>query len=639
MRRIPHSFNGFLFQQVNRVASDFANPYDWDIQGITTSDLPRSQNFPLRVTKNYSGSIKVININLLDVDITRDEVVIAMDVLGAEQIQLISLDEYGRAWYVNADFIGLTEDNNSGKTASFGAVFAVDDPIWKKLIPSTASLTTDGSGDPAYLSITPIGNQPALPIITITPNSGGTNDFGFLYQRFVTIINTSPNAFTNYQIDITGGGLDTATLIAANKMLANGDDCRVYVNGVDVKRWFGDGGIDDASTTIWINLTCPALSNMTLGANIAGTGAITEIEIENTAANIAMLPKIQLSGNVLINSEIFVYTGVNIGTRKLSGVTRAQKQTSEGAHTAADAMVFIPEVWLYYGNPNIAPYVVDDTTKPIIDLTTSTNQIHDYAEFYSADGQRTGTWKQGTYLPALLSRHYTATENTLTDPASVIGTWCKERSLLWWMLYNPCGFEEITSMTGKKYSANGVFDVTVNQSELGNLFNMVFIESAPTAGAGWVALDTHTSIALVPGSVSARIFYLLLWTYGHTGPAGVNENGMEIDTASLTLDSNYTPFVSLAAEAVNFNIHSIITNTLTGDSLTVDLSLEFAKYVVINTKEKTVTLYDGSNQINAILDFPIRAEWLQLLPQQENEIEITEEGAVTYAFAWEDRAL
>jgi hypothetical protein len=640
MRLMPASYNGFLFQQINRVASDFANPYDWNIQGITTSDLQRSQNFPLRVVKNYAGAIKVINVNLLDVDLTRDELVMAMDVLGAEQIQLIATDEFGRSWYVNADFIGLTEDSNSGKTAAFGAVFAVDDPIWKKLIPSTASLTTNGSGAAQYLYITPIGNQPALPIITITPNSGGGNDFGFLYQRFVTVYNKSPNAFTTYPIDITGGGLDTATLIGANKMLANGDDCRVYVNGVDVKRWFGGGGINNASTTIWINLTSPANNDMTLGVNIAGTGAITEIEIENTAANIAMLPKIPLSGNVLINSEIFVYTGVDIGTRKLTGVTRAQKQTSAGTHTDTDLMVIIPEVWLYYGNPNIAPYVVDDTRKPVIDLATSTNQVHNYvSEFYSADGQRTAVWKQGTYLPALLSRHYTATENTLTDPASVVGTWCKERSLLWWMLYNPCGFEEITSMTGKKYSANGVFDVTVNQSELGNLFDMVFRESSPGAGAGWVALDAHTAIALVPGSVSARIFYLLLWTYGHTGPAGVNENGMEIDTASLTLDSNYTPVISLAAEAVNFNIHSIIANLLTTDSLTVDLSLEFAKYVVIDTKEKTVTLYDGSNQINAILDFPIRAEWLQLLPQQENIIAITEEGEVTYLFTWEDRSL
>lgn len=639
MRLFPAKYGNFLFQQDGKVSSDFANPYDWNIQGITTSDIPRSNNFPLRVAKNYTGSIKVINVNLLDVDMTRDSLVIAMDVLGEDQIQLISKDEFGRAWYVNADFIGLTEDNTEKKTAAFGAVFAVDDPIWKKLVPSTDSITTDGSGDPESLSLTPIGNQPALPVITITPNSAGANDFGFTHQRFVTIINNSPNAFTNYHIDITDGGLDTAALIAANKMLANGDDCRVYVSGADVKRWFGGGGIDDTGTTIWINLTTPANSNLTLGANIAGTGDISEIQIQNTAANVAMIAKLPLSGIVLIDSEKFVYTGVNIGSLKLTGITRAEKQSAEGAHTSGDTIYFIPDVWLYYGNPDISPYVVDDTYKPIIDLVNSSNLIHDYLDFYSADGKRTGIWKKGTYLPALNSRHYTASENTLADPASVVGTWCKEASLLWWMLYNPCGFTEITSMTGKKYSANGVFDATIQHSEKGNLFDLVFIEPAPSAGAGWVALATHTAVAIVPGPGSAITFYLLLWTYGFTGPGGVNENGMEIGAASLTLDSTYTPSISLAAEASNFNVYSVITNVATGDSLTIDISLQFFKYVVINTKEKTVRLYDGSNQINAILDFPIRPEWFQLLPQQENEIIITESGEVQYDFAWEDRSL
>jgi len=207
------------------------------------------------------------------------------------------------------------------------------------------------------------------------------------------------------------------------------------------------------------------------------------------------------------------------------------------------------------------------------------------------------------------------------------------------MLYNPCGFTEITSMTGKKYSGNGTFDVTVNHSQQGNFFDLIFVESAPSVNATWEPLDTHTAVPIVPGPGSAITFYLLLWTYGFTGPAGTNENGMEIDTASLTLDPAYTPTISLAAEASNFNINSVITNMLTGDSLTINLSLQFAKYVIINTKEKTVTLYDGSNQINAILDFPIRPEWLQLLPQQENEIVITEAGVVQFDFAWEDRSL
>ena len=45
------------------------------------------------------------------------------------------------------------------------------------------------------------------------------------------------------------------------------------------------------------------------------------------------------------------------------------------------------------------------------------------------------------------------------------------------------------------------------------------------------------------------------------------------------------------------------------------------------------------NQINAILDFPIRAEWFPLLPSEANAITITDLGNVTYLFTWEDRSL
>lgn len=646
MRLRPHRYNGFLFQRENKVSAEFSNLFDWNVSGISTSEIARSSNFPLRGTKNYSGVLKVLDVNLLDVSATRDDFVMAMDVFGDEQGILEALDEFGRTWYVEADFIGQTEDSVDPQAdkATFGAIFAVSDPVWKLLTPSSASLSTDGSGGSQSLFITPIGNEPALPIIKITPISAGSNDFGFTHQRFVTIINNSPNAFVNYPVDITGGGLNTADLISDGKMLSNGDDCRIYINGVDVKRWFGGGGINNASTTIFVNLSIPGNTNMTLGDGIAGTGDIAIITMENTAANQAMFANLPLSGNVKIGNEIFVYTAKSLTYNSvnglyLTGVTRAQKQTAEEAHSSTDVMYFIPEVWLYYGNPNIAPYVVDDTTKPIIDLATSTNSQHDYEEFYSLDGKRTAIWKKGTFMPALNSRHYTDTENTLVDPADVIGTWCQEASVLWWMLYNPCGFTDIVDITGKKYSANGVWTASFGQSLKGNLFDIIFFESAPTAGAGWVALDSHAAVTLTPGPNSAAIFYLLLFVSGFSGTGGVNANGMEFDVASLTLDSTYTPTVSLAAEASNFNVNSVITNLLTGDSLTINLSLEFAKYVIVNTKEKTVTLYDGSNQINAILDFPIRAEWLQLLPKQENEIEITEAGEVTFEFTWEDRSL
>jgi len=160
-------------------------------------------------------------------------------------------------------------------------------------------------------------------------------------------------------------------------------------------------------------------------------------------------------------------------------------------------------------------------------------------------------------------------------------------------------------------------------------------------GSGWVALDTHTSIVVPPITVDPfyKAYYLRLWNFSFTGSVGTNENGMEIDGASFELDPDTTPTVELSGEATNFNLDTLFTNAATGLSLEIILSLAINTYVVIDTKRKKVTLYDGSNQINAIQDFPVRKDWFPLLPDQENIISITDSGDVRYDFAWEDRYL
>jgi hypothetical protein len=639
MRLIPHSYNGFLFQQQNKVATDFQNPYDWDIQGITTNEIPRSQNFPLRAAKNYAGTIKVLNVNLLDVDMSRDDLVIAMNVLGAEQGQLIALDELGRSWYINADFIGLTEDTNEQKTASFGGIFSTDDPIWKKLVPSTATIAVGlygtGSG-----TLTPIGNQPALPVITITPTGAGA--FGFTYKRFIQVVNNSPDALIDYPINLTGSGLDTATLIGAGKMLASGDDLRIYVDGVEVKRWFGGGGINSSTTKIWINWSQPANTDMTLGGAIASSGAITLIQLQNTAAVLALITSIPTTGNVLIGSEIFVYTGVNAANLQLTGVTRAERLTSEAAHSLGDAIKFVThDVWLYYGYAAIAPYVVDDTKKPIISLN-STNTSWIYAEFQNNAGTRTASWKMkmvvfGNTQATKDNRWYTATENTYADPASVIGLWLRAAEELAWDLYQPCGVLTVTA-TGKKYRSElevlcGLTASANGNEVVSNPYPLTFwVEGFVFTHLVWTALDTHSAV-----SVGQTVRYLRFRLSSSVN--NISGAACEFADMTLALDSTKTPTVNLSSEASGFTLNSILSNAATGYTMELELTLPLNSYIVVNTKEKTITLFDGTNEINALKNMPVRLDWFPLLPSQANVITITDAGQVTYAFSFEDRSL
>ena len=441
MRIIPHSFNGFLFQQNTKVASTWNVPYDWTIAGISTNGIQRSRNFPVYAAKDYTGSIKVIQVAFNDVDMHRDSLVIAMDVLGEDQHKLFALDEFGNVWYVNAICIGINEEGVDGDTAVFGAVFDVDDPIWKKYVQSSETITVTTTDT---LTLNLLGNQPALPTITITPTAGTS---GFTYRRFVTIINNSLNPLTNYPLNLTGAGMDTAAMVTAGKMLSSGNDLRIFIDGVEVKRWFQD--FDTANTLVWINWTQPGNSNMTLGANILITGDVPTITIQNTAAKTAKIPLIPTSGNIKIGNEIYVYTGVDIKARQLTGCTRAERETSASAHSIGDVIYFVThDVWFCYGNPSIEAYVVDDTTRPIIELNSS-NTSHIYADFGSNVNARSGAWVPTGYRQGAGGGNglYTGYQNGLeTDPWEVMGA----NGLSNWKLYNPCGITDITECNREK---------------------------------------------------------------------------------------------------------------------------------------------------------------------------------------------
>jgi len=701
MRLMPASYNGFIFQQSPDTASCFDVPFDWTIRGLSTNSIQRSNNFPVFSSKGYAGTIKVIEVTLNDVNNIRDSLVIAMDILGEGQKQLIALDELGRQWYVNAVCLGMNEEGTSENTATFGMTFECDDPIWKKVTPSTQTISVNVTGSG---TITPLGNQYALPVITITPTvSGGV---GFAYKKFIQIINNSLNALANYPINLTGAGLDTAALVSDNankcllngainasvttitydtvtgsipsagsiyvgteqisytsksgtqflgcvrgingttaashldnditytsKMAADGNDFRIYVDGVEVKRWFN--GINTSTTKVWINWTQPANTNMTLGATIAATGAVSTITIQNTAGNVALMPTIPTSGNVLIGSEIFVYTGVNVAGLTLTGCTRAERQTTAGAHAIADAVKFVThDVWMYYGSPLLSAYIVDDTYKPIIKLT-STNTSWIYEEFGTGpstgvgSGLRTASWEKLSPNPyAYITAPWGIPD---TSPWTAMGPILRTG----FGLYNPCGFTTVTATGEKVWTENFFTPVwvvyTFEKSTDGVSYANVWTESAPPVGfISATALDSHSAVAL-----GATYNYLRFVSPETTAQSC---RCMFLDM-TLAIDATKVPTINLATEASNFVLNSTLINAATGYSITISLSMTLGTSITVDTKNKTVTLYDGSNQINALQNMPIRLEWFPLLPSRANVITITDLAQVTYAFSYEDRTL
>jgi hypothetical protein len=145
-------------------------------------------------------------------------------------------------------------------------------------------------------------------------------------------------------------------------------------------------------------------------------------------------------------------------------------------------------------------------------------------------------------------------------------------------------------------------------------------------------LDTHSAV-----SVGQTVRYLRFRLSSSVN--NISGAACELGDMTLALDSTKTPTVNLSSEASGFTLNSILSNAATGYTMELELTLPLNSYIVVNTKEKTITLFDGTNEINALKNMPVRLDWFPLLPSQDNVITITDAGLVTYAFSFEDRSL
>jgi len=223
------------------------------------------------------------------------------------------------------------------------------DPVWKAVTQSAGTWSITSSGGTYDVTIS--GNAESYPVFEVTPTSAPTNTY--LYRRYVTVYPNSANEWVDRDLDVTGGGWDTATLVSGGKMQADGDDLRVKVNGTQVARWLN--GIDGASTQVWVNLTMPPAANSTLLTGIAA-GTPSTIDVELTPSNRRALRSMPKRGIVLINSEQFTYDDKTISPDVLSLTVneRAVRGTSAGTHSQGDTIRWIPyNIVVMYGNSDL----------------------------------------------------------------------------------------------------------------------------------------------------------------------------------------------------------------------------------------------------------------------------------------------
>ena len=477
-----------------------------------------------------------------------------------------------------------------------------NDARWRSRDGDVAFLRIYGESD--SIVIDNQGDDDAYPTFYITPTEPRTD--AYLYKVFIPIVwQDGVASFTNYPIDIVNNGFDTDALVTAGKMQADGDDLRVWVDGTEVDRWLQD--INTVTTQVWVNMNFSEGVAGALSANIGAGDTVTSISSTTSIEGVSS------SGILLINSEVFTYTSINVDENQFLGVTRAAKGTSAGAHTAADVIYWIQhDVWILYGNATATAPTVDDDYKPIIELT-STNTSWVYQEFGADDGLRTGAWTQ--YSGWANEDWYTANRGTDADPWEELGVYKSGR----WYLYNPCYITNVNFTNGEKYATDTAAWTAATYKSIMSAYSLTggwFVEdtiAAPAVGSNWESWSDNEAI-------TANRRYVALFFYVTSGDAY-----LEVADVTVTLNSSYTPVVSIGSEQSNYDLACTIENETTGDSLELALTMEEDETVIVNTDEKTLT-YQGAGQLQALtLTGGARQDWLRLA-RGENVITYTATG-------------
>jgi hypothetical protein len=443
------------------------------------------------------------------------------------------------------------------------------------------------------------------------------------------------------------------TEIKVSKMLANGDDLRVYLDGSEVPRWLD--GINGATTKVWITYNFnPLISTIAVAAYkpnlataIAGAGDVTTIDLDRAAPNDNRMPQ---SGAVLIDSEIFTYTGIGSGNLSLTGVTRATRNTSAAAHTVSTDIIFIDhELYIRYGDSGADTPVYSDNFKPLLNLNTSTNTSWDWDDFYDVNYPgRPAAWTPT--IRALRSGHdpgITYTDNRVTDADIATelgmkiaarlrsGVYYNNNGSAIWAILHPFGTTTISS-NGEKYREKSSWPTFASLMRfLNGRYTQIWKEATPGSTQTWTAWN-RAAVAL-GGTYNEIVFRF----EGAVAAGTDNFSAMEVSDVTFTLNSSYTPSVTFESEISGtiYFLEATITNNTSGDWIKVAATIETDTTLEIDCENKTITWQaDNSKLPGAITWSSVRWDWLDLA-SGNNTLQFDQTGTsgVTFVTKWRDR--
>lgn len=504
------------------------------------------------------------------------------------------------------------------------ATIRIDDDILFREIAFTAPGTWSIIAASDNQNFTNNGQADVYPKIVITPIQAKTGSWPF--KRFIVVRWRANLPDTVYPIDIVNNSLDTR-IASTNFAQADGDDLRVFVDGLEADRWLN--GINTATTKVWVNLDWEADIPLTLANDI--NASVTSIQVDE---DITGMPS---EGIFILNSEIITYGSKSNATKTFNDCTRGAKTSTAASHTDGDGIDWLQhDIWILYGNSTIGAPSIDDDFEPMFVRSTASNTSWDYNDFKDDITGFPGFPKPRarSWLESGGAEKYTATQFTFADPAEEIGIHAdgitSQEFQGWWYLKNACGIASANFVNGeKKADIPFDYDGRITSSTVLGIPTTIEFTIPKPSGTGWESWSRNETLLANSKSVGIHLFN-----------DGFQEMWLECADVTLTLNSAQTPTVAVRSEVGNYSLAATLTNVTTGDVITITYSMGLNDEIEINTDLKTVVdLEDGSNQFQAkeVVGDP-RRDWLKLEPGI-NDIQFDDAGTVEIEIdiTWEER--
>lgn len=503
----------------------------------------------------------------------------------------------------------------------------ISDPHHRWQEPGETAVTWNISASGQTLTVQNEGQDETYPTLSLKPTSAKTT--GYAYKRWIPIRWRAPVSTAQYPVEITGGGMNTATLVAAGKMKSNGDDIAVEVNGARVNRWLG--AMNSAQTKVWIPLSFQYIAPVQL------TAALTAEPVDylTVSGNISALPP---SGICLIGNEAILYASKADNKSQLIGITRGAHGTTAANHSAGATVELIQHsVYLLYGNPSASYAQPQTTPPPAFDLAASTNMQWHYTQFGENAVSRMGGWSYYVFATDYATVYSTggAPPKRLTSPWEYLGIVVNRignNQVDAHVIFdNVCGIEAVNITSGEMFVHNVVQNGWWTLNHYGTVNGVAQLAAStniPTTRDTVLGWSQNISLTGLSGTATRYHFWFQIRVLGDPIVGGgwfTNFAGM--NTAVVSLKSVNTPLVSLGNEMSNYSLAGTLTNTTAGHAVAISFSMTLNQSLQIDTRNNTVTyLADGSSQGQAVRRLGAsRPFWLPLLPG-ENTLRFDDAG-------------